>query len=370
LVFGAMTSARRPDRLILVQALRAAAALLVVVHHVQNDAAILAARSGAAFAPSTILPWQAGVDVFFVISGFIIVHAARPLFGRAGAPRRFLAHRIARVAPLYWLVTTLYLGVALVVPGVLEAGARGGGPTLGGAVASYLFWPWARPDGAVMPLYSLGWTLNYEALFYGLFAPCLLLPRRAAAAAVLAMLLALALIGARVALPLPFAFWANPIVLEFAFGVVVGLARAEGLRLPAPGCAALAAAGLGLLALAGDDGPRALAWGGPAALLVAAAALGRDAGRTEGPWVRVAVAVGDASYALYLVHPFVSRALRELAWRSGLDAGPLPFILAAVAASVAASLLIHRWIERPLVRRTRALLEPAGEGLRAADARP
>ena len=364
-----MTSGTTSDRLILVQALRAAAALLVVVHHVQNDAAILAARSGTAFAPSTLLPWQAGVDVFFVISGFIIVHAARPLFGRAGAPRRFLAHRIARVVPLYWLVTSLYLGVALVVPGVLETGARDGGPAVGGVVASYLFWPWARPDGAVMPLYSLGWTLNYEALFYGLFVPCLLLPRRAAVAMVLALLIALALIGAGVALPLPFAFWANPIVLEFAFGVVIGLARAEGLRLPVPTRTILAVAGLALLALAGDEGPRVIAWGGPAALLVAAAALGRGAGATDGPWVKAAATVGDASYALYLVHPFASRALREFAWRAGLDVGPLPFMLAAILVSVAASLAVHRWIERPLVRWSRAFLEPVGRGLQAADAR-
>ena len=358
-----------PDRLPLVQALRAFAALLVAVQHVQNDAAALAARGGGGFAPGRFLPWNAGVDVFFVVSGFIIVHAARPLLGRAGAPRLFLAHRAARVVPLYWLVTTLYLAVALAAPGALDSGGRPGGPAAGHVAASYLFWPWARPDGAVVPLYSLGWTLNYEAFFYALFAACLALPRRAAVPASLAAIAGLSLAGALVGeLPLPVRYWADPIILEFALGAGIGLVRGEGLRLPPPACAAMAAIGLALLPLAGEDGPRALVWGGPAALLVAGAALGRDRARAaEGSLARAVVAVGDASYALYLVHPFVSRAMREAAARLDLDPGPLPFVGLALAASVAAGLAVHRGVERPLTRRVRALLEPADRPSRAAD---
>ncbi|TGD96008.1 acyltransferase [Methylobacterium nonmethylotrophicum] len=339
------------------QALRALAALMVAAGHAQFEAANLAARAGLAFAPATWLPWPAGVDVFFVISGFIIVHAAAPLHGRPGARRVFLAHRIARVVPLYWLATSLYLALAWLRPGLL-GGTAEGPATL---AASYLFWPTARGDGAVQPLYSLGWTLNYEMAFYVLFALALPWDRRRAAAGVIALLAGLALAGRLLPpLPVPLAFWSDPIVLEFACGVALGLARQEGLRLAGPVRLALAVAGLVLLSLAGDAPtlPRCLAWGGPAALLVAAAALG-PAGTGGGAW-RPAVMLGDASYALYLVHPFVVRGVRMIIEAGGLAGrvGLWPLTVLMLALACAAALLVHRSVERPLTRAGRALLDP------------
>ena len=174
----------RSPPLPLIQVLRALAAVMVAAGHAQFEVAGLAARAGQPFTPAAWLPWPAGVDVFFVISGFIIVHAAAPLHGRANPQKLFLAHRIARVVPLYWLATTLYLALAWARPGLLGAGAEG--PAY--LAASYLFWPMARADGAVQPLYSLGWTLNYEMAFYALFALVLPLGRRGAVLGVLALL--------------------------------------------------------------------------------------------------------------------------------------------------------------------------------------
>ena len=95
--------------------------------HAQHDAATLAERAGGAFAPIAAFPWEAGVDVFFVISGFIMVHASAPLFGTApGGGRIFLARRIARIVPIYWAVTTLYLAIALAVPEFLNREFVGG----------------------------------------------------------------------------------------------------------------------------------------------------------------------------------------------------------------------------------------------------
>ena len=73
--------------------------------HAQHDAATLAERAGGAFAPIAAFPWEAGVDVFFVISGFIMVYASAPLFTAPGGGRTFLARRIARIVPIYWAVT-------------------------------------------------------------------------------------------------------------------------------------------------------------------------------------------------------------------------------------------------------------------------
>jgi hypothetical protein len=85
-----------------IQLLRGFAALSVVAFHAQSDAAIVAARLGKSFARSDAFPWLSGVDIFFVISGFIMVYATGRSFSSARASQGFLSHRIARIVPLYW----------------------------------------------------------------------------------------------------------------------------------------------------------------------------------------------------------------------------------------------------------------------------
>ena len=329
--------------------------------HAQLDAGVVAQRTNGAFRPSETFPWAAGVDVFFVISGFIMVHASGRLFGATGGRRIFLSHRVARVVPLYWAVTTLYVAVAMAVPALINRGEL----TPGYVLASYLFIPVEGPDGHVLPVYGLGWTLNYEMFFYGLFALALGLGRSLAVSAVTVVLLVLVAAGRVVPLPQPLAFWTDPILLEFAFGMALALAREHGLRLGWATALALAAAALALLAIdLGRPGaplwlPRVLAYGLPAALLVAAAAL-RPGGETRtGPLTRLAVAVGDASYALYLLHPFVIRAGREAMLAGGLAAvvGPWGFVAFSLALASGAALVVHRLFERPLTAWTRRRLE-------------
>jgi peptidoglycan/LPS O-acetylase OafA/YrhL len=330
-----------------IQALRAIAAFMVAVHHVQYDAVALAQRSGAVFQPSTVLPWMAGVDIFFVVSGFIMVHASAGLFGRPGGARTFLERRIARIVPLYWAATTLFLLIGLALPAVLNSGV----PSFAQIAASYLFWPSASTVGLVQPVYSLGWTLNYEMLFYVLFAAGLLLPARltlAAVAAALAILVgAEALAGP---LPLPFGFWGQPIVLEFAAGMGLALLWRGGLRLGHTARAAVAAAGVATLLFGPHLAPGG-AWsnlavhGSAAVLLVLAAASGAARSEPSLP-VRALSAVGDASYALYLVHPFVIRGLREVFVHAGLGSPGL-FIGLALAGAVLAALAVHHGFERP-----------------------
>lgn len=359
--------------LVPIQILRGLAALMVVWHHARHEAGLLAQRGGGAgLEPGMLLPWWGGVDLFFVISGLVIVLASERLFGLPGGRARFLAHRIARVVPLYWLVSLLYLALALARPELLgEAAALVQDPAA--LLASFLFWPAARPDGAVQPLYGLGWTLNYEAFFYALFAVGLGFGRRGAVGWLVAILPLLVATGAVWPdLPLPLRFWANPIVLEFAAGAGLGLAYRSGLRPAAPVRMALAVLGLFGLILAArllaglgeaDGYLRPLLVGVPAALLVASAlGPGRDAAqvaRLPG-WTRTLVLLGDASYALYLVHPFALRLVRETLLRLGAPPALHPYggMVLMLAASVAAALLVHRFVERPLTRWVRRILDP------------
>ena len=99
--------------------------------------------------------------MFFVISGFVMVHASEPLFGRADGPRLFWLRRLIRIAPLYWAVTSLYLVLTLLLPDMATSHYS---PGL--IAASYLFFPFPREDGTMQPVVGLGWTLNYEMFFY------------------------------------------------------------------------------------------------------------------------------------------------------------------------------------------------------------
>ena len=348
-----------------IQSLRAFAALAVVVGHAQTEALVAATKRGEVFAVSHLLPWGAGVDLFFAISGFIMVVASERLFAAPGGTATFVTRRLTRIVPLYWLATTLYVAIQFATR-----------KPVGGAdlVASYLFWPRdVYGDGVLRPIYALGWTLQYEMAFYALFAPAIGLPRRRAVVLVASVLAAGVAIGCAWPLPAgPLAFWTQPIVLEFALGMAVGLAWRKGFRLPAWARVGLGAAALAALAFDGldaahqavtwitpTDGARVLSWGLPTALLVVAAALGPRAASPRR--LCGTVALGDASYALYLVHPFVVGTLVRVYAATPLPAllGWWPFVSAAVAVSIAAAFAVHHWIERPAAR---ALALPRLEG--------
>ncbi|TDR89298.1 acyltransferase family protein [Enterovirga rhinocerotis] len=347
--------------LVAIQALRGFAALAIALFHLRAEGPL-----GGPGGWSAALPLEAGVDVFFVISGFVMVYASAGLFGRPGAARLFLTRRISRIAPLYWLTTTLFVLIALARPDWLRSAVMD--PL--SLAASYLFIPMARPDGLPLPVYSLGWTLNYEMFFYVVFALALGLRRRLAVAAVAAVLIALVVAGiAFRPLPQPLGFWTGALLLEFALGMALGLLRAEDVTLGPWARLLLAAIGLGLFAiadpvLAGQTlEARALLYGPPAACLVAACGLApgqltREPG-FAGLAGRIGEAIGDASYAIYLLHPFAIRGTLKAieALHLGPALGPLGSAALALLATIAVGLASYRIVERPLTRLGRSLLE-------------
>ncbi|CAM3032823.1 MULTISPECIES: acyltransferase family protein [Sphingomonas] len=341
-----------------VQALRGAAALMVVIGHGQSAAAGIVTAAGGYFARSTLLPWGAGVDLFFILSGFIMVHASARLFGQRNARAEFLRRRLVRIVPLYWLVTTLFLAL-------LAAATMKGGdpfPDAGAILASYAFFPAdTYGDERLFPVFDLGWTLNYEMFFYALFALVVVLPRRAALATVGGLLLALVGIGTIVPGPSALWFWTRPIILDFGLGLAVGALTGRGVTLPPIGRILLAAVGAAMLfadpfhifdgaagVTVANDWPRVLCAGFPIAMLLAAAVLGPEPGMPRA--MLPAALVGDASYSLYLVHPFALILTEKLAQK-------LVFVRMAqgwqlvgfmVVVALVLAFAVHRWIERPM----------------------
>jgi exopolysaccharide production protein ExoZ len=344
-----------------IQILRALAAISVTVTHVQVD---LVAQLGLPHALPDLEVGTAGVDVFFIISGFIMVYSSELLYGQPSGPSMFFARRILRIVPLYWICTTLYILIPKLVP-ELERSIYS--PSL--IIASYLFFPYPRPEG-MFPVAGQGWTLNYEMLFYVIFSLAIFCPRRVAVALAAIVLATAVGVGQFLGpLPQPFEFWADPLVLEFGLGMAVGLAYVEGVRLPVWPRLMLILAGLALIYLfATPPAPtawhRALGWGVPAAMIVVGASFGRLNWETRA--AALLVMIGDASYALYLFHPFSIRAFRELALRSWVDPASQPwlYLVLALMTATAMALAIHYAVEKPITRTLRKAFLP-----RAAQAR-
>ena len=333
-----------------VQILRAIAAGMVVVYHVQVD---LVSAAGATPGLPNLTVGAAGVDIFFVISGFIMVYASERQFGAPGGWRSFLLRRIIRICPLYWAVTAFHVLVAMAAPGLFST-------TFGPAfiLASCLFWPVARPDGLIAPVVAQGWTLNFEMFFYLLLAAAMVAPRRRAVLVTSVALVTFVLAGQVGGLPFPLSYWAHPIILDFVAGLLLGLAHREGLRLGPGARIGLVLAGVLAYLLAapapGDDildsGARSfLVWGAPAVLIVAGAVLGEPAARLGGAG-RVLCFLGDASYALYLTHHIPIRAARRLAVWAGLEPLALGWLYAGAILGVATLLafVVLVAFERPV----------------------
>jgi peptidoglycan/LPS O-acetylase OafA/YrhL len=329
-----------------VQLLRAVAALLVLVGHA------IAAGARMGHAERLPLPTGVGVDLFFAISGFIMVFASDRLFAKPGAGREFLARRIARVVPLYWLTTTAMLMLILL-------GSRAA-PNPSYILSSYLFIPdlsYGSVDGVAFPLLSLGWTLNYEMLFYAIFSVFIMLPRRRASGWVIGVLLLGVTLG-RVFQPQStvLSTWSQPIILEFALGLLIGNALLDGTRLSRLVSAILIlAACLWIIAdplhvadslQTPNDFRRLVGWGMPAAALLAAVVLGP---RELPLWCqRPAALLGDASYSLYLTHPFIM-IVCERAWHHAIGPRYLTgFVVTVIVLAIALSVVVNKIVERPL----------------------
>jgi peptidoglycan/LPS O-acetylase OafA/YrhL len=277
---------------------------------------------------------QAGVDVFFVISGIVISYAT-PADESA---RAFFAKRLTRILPLYWIATIAYVGFRWAAWGLL--------PNTHTLVTSMLL----LPDFSAqhwMPLYFPAWTLIFEFFFYGVFG--LLLAFRQPRIVIIIMMAAIAAVPA--APGSIFAGTFSPTMcVEFVFGLIICERLKARLVVPRyVGAFCLCIAAIILAANFHLHSGRVLEWGIPAALLIVGS-LGFEG--THWMQSRAAVLAGNASYSIYLFHETVIECLANLG--SQFHLAPYKhrslleiFFLASI--SVAVGILIHLMIEKPLL---------------------
>lgn len=349
--------------------LRFFAALWVVVFH--------AWRWDVWEAPAVVERAVAGgpvaVTFFFVLSGFVLTWTYERDGRLRGTKRAFFVARFSRLYPLYAFALVATAPIAL----VLWKRAGGGREAFlhdvagGGAAAFAMVQAW-WPDLA-LAWNPPAWSLSVEAFFYVLFPLALpLLVRRTRAQTIA---LAAALWLASVVLSVAYlaidpdglgspdhtqhAFWIDALkyhplarVPEFLLGVAAGALYTAGVRVrPVAGAVAL---GVGVALAASGALPYALFHNGLLTPLFALGILGLASVR--GPLAHPALTrLGDASYALYILHVpvlFWTSGLAQLAGHENVLDRPL-IAGATVMLSVVVSLLAYRWVETPLRKRIR-----------------
>ncbi|WGD28930.1 acyltransferase [Ancylobacter sp. WKF20] len=340
-------------QLLSVQCLRALAAIMVTIAHGFEEAISVFHLA----LPISLVALGKGVDIFFVISGFIIYYSSVSRGQYLLGVRRFAYLRIVRVVPLYYIFTTIYLFTAIISPKTLNKGVNG----VAHIISSYLFVPYPNPEGALAPLLALGWTLNYEMQFYLLFGILLVaVPPRYLGASVIGALVSVSVIG-QIIDPdptSPLHFITNSIIIEFGMGVALAMVYQRvgksfanvGMAL---GCFAV---GIGLLLWLNTpplpfDLSRFITAGLPALLIVGAGVLLWPADREE-RLPGILVELGNSSYSLYLSHRFVQRPLQiafthflpSASWVGWAYAG------CAVIAAISAGHVVYLLLERPLLR--------------------
>jgi exopolysaccharide production protein ExoZ len=274
-----------------VQILRAIAANLVVLNHIWEIEHKF--HPDHQMLPSLFERFGTlGVQMFFVISGFVIILAAQRETARV-----FILSRITRIYPIYWFYTSVLLIGYLAAPQIL---ADRSGVSL---VGSYLLWPTGD-----YPLLVVGWTLIHEMYFYLVITAMLLV--RAPPAAVLAI-------------------WA------------VVIAAAQWWSTPESPVMALALHPFTLLFILG-------AAGGLAARLVTTSRV-----RVPGPIENLLVLLGNASYSTYLAHVMVISAIWRVAAALPVQLPQLLLVAISIAAANIAGVISYVVLERPTLMMVR-----------------
>lgn len=357
-----------------IQAIRFFAAMLVVIDH-----CLFSMRGVGIYSGGLSVDGRFGVDIFFVISGFIMVYISSGGGLWTTTPKSFVANRVARIVPAYYLATASF--VALFVASDLFNGRP-----------FSLLWGWDKILKTVLfipyfetkynltePILGQGWTLNFEMFFYLIFACALAFPRKFGfwiLAVVFGLLVAAGQVWNAVAAQ-PFVlshvaqvdagtyyalprFWLHPIILEFLAGAGLAFLRerliARGGKLPQPNfwfvVPPLVLAGVFATNCLSDDNPwLPLVYGVVAIVIVSLATL-TNMRVGDGVVDRFVLRMGDASYSLYLFHYHVLFVLVVLAKRlpAGMESMPVVFTGVGVGLSLVAAWVSYRMFELPVAK--------------------
>jgi exopolysaccharide production protein ExoZ len=330
-----------------IQYLRAVAACGVALLHTLNI---------VEYAANITIPLKvslaSGVDLFFVISGYIIYSIFLQL---PVPPTEFFYNRVTRILPLYWLVTILY------VPVMFSSKHLAASYSLPNLVRSFLFIPYA--DG---PVLGVGWTLNYEMFFYAIFTATIMIARSNILAFTVIIYTALVALGTALNQndSNSIAWFSKSLVCEFVFGMIVAKIYLDAVykanTLEAVVMILLAGVAIVITSSLNADIERSalrpVLFGLPALMiLMAMISIERNGFRFSNDTL---ITLGNASYSIYLVHIFPVLGIGlfyKMSWWSKSLLGNALFVALSIFSIVIFGLGTHLWVEKPLLRLARRL---------------
>lgn len=280
----------------------------------------------------------AGVDIFFVLSGFVIwtTTAHRDI-----SPGAFLRRRIIRIVPLYWLVTFVTAIALLWKPAFFlnqELSALN-------LCRSLLFLPEMRSE-MFQPVVLQGWTLTYEMLFYLVFSLILLLPTSKRLAYNALLFIGFVFLGMFDPDRYIRAF-ANPMILEFVAGTFIAAAYMNGKHAPIPVAICLLLISIiwfGATNTVPFDINRLIRWGVPSVLIVAA--LVSIEGSIEIPQCALFEFFGDASFSIYMWQGIAGKTTTALLLKLSLS--DFLMIPSVIILTVMMTLVAYVFLEKPM----------------------
>ena len=308
------------------QILRAVAALSVVLYHIRGTAESYNYNPKIVSLIGNL--GSSGVDIFFVISGFIMLHTQ---FDNKQTVLNFFKKRIIRIAPLYWLVTTVVILIYILFPSIFREHII----TVDWALASYAFISNALGFGN--PIVHVGWTLQWEMLFYLMFGLGLWFRNWSTALIFNALMLG----GLAV-------YTSNYIILEFVGGLLAALLHNKFYSKPHYGWCALSF-GIALLLMSISSTfsqaieHRVLLWGIPSFLIVYGAVTIKQFKTIIG------TLLGDASYSIYLLQMLSIPAFYKFMSWIGVNFNSDLLALLCLISTAVGGVLMYLVIEKPLI---------------------
>lgn len=357
---------RRPEAYLGIQALRGFAAVMVVIFHATQ---MWTQRVGTEASPGAWKNGAVGVDIFFVISGFVMAVSTIGKEDAQHPARTFMERRLVRLVPLYWIVTLVVLLKLWFVRGHTQFAnsAQTIDLSWGFVLCSFLFIPFRNSLGVIQPLLFVGWTLSFEMFFYSLFALALAL-RMGIAKTLTPVMIVLVVVGSFRTEHWPaVTSLTKPYLLEFLAGLLLGHAILKGWRTGVRSSAVLGGLSAAALICAPTFtmfGVSFLQWALPAYFVVQAIVMSEH--HMSRFWPRWTLLLGDASYSLYLSHPLAfAFTVKLLSHMHVLTPGvvrrkdEVVCIVVSLAVAIVAALLLYwmverptnRWLRRRLVRR-------------------
>lgn len=349
----------KSDLLKSVQALRGLAALSVMLFHFRWNVNNVFPGMG-----DKLFGWGAtGVDLFFLISGFVITLSAKKSLPGIKGASGFLKHRALRILPAYYIILliTFFLSGAMSTFHYPDKTAN--------FISALTFQPIYQAPGPFYlddsGMYGVRWTLNYEVWFYLVVGLLIALPFRKVTTWLFFFitLVLVPLIGFDTFTFSPegyqtgiarLNFITNPMIFLFLAGMGTGLAYPLLKRVNGPIMTALFMGALGLLFFLFSQGlfaEHGLLGSGWIYLLIMITAIGAE--KSIGQYIPgFLVRLGDISYSLYLIHTLMNTGIGKRFESVGIAEG-LPRFFVSCVLSLILAWLSWRFIEKPFLSRRR-----------------